>query len=294
MQTIGVVGVGSMGRPMAENLIKAGYIVSVCDIREAALAPFRDRNIQTCTRAADLAGNDMVIVMVGNDGEVADVTAGPGGLLGAIDPSRAPYVAIMSSVLPRTILDAAAALRAKNAVVIDAPVSGGPVRAAEGTMSIMAAGDDAVFAKLRRVFDVLGRPVFRCGPVGNAASVKIVNNILGVANMLLMNEAAHLATALGVDLPFLASVMEVSSGRNFASGNYPAYRDLLLANSTDPDVARRLLKILRKDLKLASNLAKDVEIGTPVLHAISQATDAIDEEDLIARWQALGAEMVNI
>lgn len=291
MQTIGIVGVGSMGRPMAENLIKAGYTVSVCDIRDEALAPFRERNIHTCTRAGDLAHNNMIIVMVGNDGDVADVTVGQGGLLGAIDPARAPHVAIMSSVLPRTILDAAASLGAKGAVVVDAPVSGGPVRAAEATMSIMAAGGDAVFAKMQAVFDALGRPVFRCGPVGNAASVKIVNNILGVANMLLMNEAAHLATALGVDLPFLAGVMEVSSGRNFASGNYPAYRDLLLANSTDPDVTRRLLKILRKDLKLASTLAKDVEIGTPVLHAVSRATDAIEEEDLIARWQALGAEM---
>jgi 3-hydroxyisobutyrate dehydrogenase len=292
MQTIGVVGVGSMGRPMAENLIKAGYTVSVCDIRDEALAPFRERNIQTATHAQDLAHNDMVIVMVGNDGDVADVTVGQGGLLGEIDPAHAPVVAIMSSVLPRTILDAAAALGAKGAVVVDAPVSGGPVRAAEGTMSIMAAGDDALFGRLSSVFDALGRPVFRCGPVGNAASVKIVNNILGVANMLLMNEAAHLATALGVDLPFLASVMEASSGRNFASGNYPAYRDLLLANSTDPDVTRRLLKILRKDLKLASTLARDVEIGTPVLHAVSKATDAIEEDDLIARWQALGSEMV--
>jgi 3-hydroxyisobutyrate dehydrogenase len=286
MQSIGVIGVGSMGGPMAWNLVKAGYRVSVCDIRDEALAPFRAKDVRTSTRAADLAGNDVVIVMVGNDMDVADVTTGQGGLLEGIGPNHAPHVIIMSSVLPQTILDAAKMLGEKGAGVSDAPVSGGPVRAADATMSIMAAGSEAVFAKLKPVFDALGRPVFHCGPVGSAAGVKIVNNILGVANMLLMNEAAHLATRLGIDMKFLASVMDVSSGRNFASGNYGAYRDLLLANSTDPDVTKRLLKILRKDLKLASTLAKGVEIGTPVLHAVSQATDAIEEDDLVARWQA--------
>jgi 3-hydroxyisobutyrate dehydrogenase-like beta-hydroxyacid dehydrogenase len=276
---------------MAENLLKAGYCVSVCDIREEALKPFRAKGVAASARAGDLAQSDLIIVMVGNDAEVADVTVGPDGLLLSIDPEHAPYVAIMSSVLPRTIGEAAAALGTKNAVVVDAPVSGGPVRAADATMSIMASGSDEVFAKLQPVLDALGRPVFRCGPVGSAAGVKIVNNILGVANMLLMNEAAHLAARLGIDLPFLTGVMEVSSGRNFASGNYGAYRDLLLANSDDPDVTRRLLAILRKDLKLASTLAKDVDIGTPILHAVSKATDALTEDDLSARWQALGRKM---
>jgi 3-hydroxyisobutyrate dehydrogenase len=292
MRNIGIVGVGSMGRPMAENLIKAGYVVGACDIRDAALAPFRAKGIPTSVRAGDLAQSDLVIVMVGNDADVADVTIGPGGLLEAIDPGRAPFVAIMSSVLPRTIADAAAALGAKNAITVDAPVSGGPVRAADATMSIMAAGSDEVFAKLEPVFNALGRPIFRCGAVGTAAGVKIVNNILGVANMLLMNEAAHLATRLGIDLPFLTGVMEASSGRNSATQNYSAFRDLQLANSQDPAVTRRLLAILRKDLKLASTLAKDVDIGTPILQAVSNATDGLDENDLIARWQALARAML--
>jgi 3-hydroxyisobutyrate dehydrogenase-like beta-hydroxyacid dehydrogenase len=291
MRKIGIIGVGSMGRPMAENLIAAGYEISVCDIRDEALAPFRSKGIVTSPRAGDLARNDFVIVMVGSDADVAAVTVGPNGLLADIDPTRAPLVAIMSSVLPRTITDAAAALVAKNAVVVDAPVSGGPVRAAEATMSIMAAGPDDIFARLAPVFDVLGRPVFHCGPVGAAAGVKIVNNILGVANMLLMNEAAHLATRLGIDLPFLTGVMEVSSGRNSATQDFAGFRDLQLANSRDPEVTRRLLAILRKDLKLASTLAKDAEVGSPILDAVSKATDALDERDLSARWQALGLEM---
>ena len=109
--------------------------------------------------------------------------------------------------------------------------------------------------------------------------------------MLLMNEAAHLATRLGIDLPFLTGVMEVSSGRNSATQDFAGFRDLQLANSRDPEVTRRLLAILRKDLKLASTLAGDVEIGTPILDAVSKATDALDERDLSARWQALGREM---
>jgi len=287
MRTIGVIGVGSMGRPMALNLIKAGYTVSVCDIRDEALAPFRVDGVTAVTKARDVAGNDMVIVMVGNDGDVRDVTVGPGGMLEAIDPAHAPLVSIMSSVLPRTITDAAAALGAKNATVVDAPVSGGPVRAAEAAISIMAAGSDDVFAKMEPVYAALGRPVFRCGAVGAAAGVKIVNNILGVANMLLMNEAAHLAATLGIDLPFQLGVMEASSGRTWATGDFAAYRSLMHANSDDPDVTLRLLAILRKDLKLATTLSKESDVATPVLDAVSKATDALDGGALIARWQAL-------
>ena len=291
MRTIGVIGVGSMGRPMAENLIKAGYAVSVCDIRDEALRPFKERGLTVSRVAGDLASNDMIIIMVGTDADVATVTTGQGGLLPAIDQAHPPFVAIMSSVLPRTILSAAEALGAKNAVVVDAPVSGGPVRAAEAAISVMAAGPDNVFAILKPVFETLGRPVFYCGPVGSAAGVKIINNIVGVANMLLVNEASHLATGLGIDLLFLISVMEASSGRSFASGNYSAYRDLMLANSEDPAVTSRLLAILRKDLKLASTLAGETGIGTPILDALSKATDGLADHDLSARWQALGAKM---
>ena len=287
MRTIGVIGVGSMGRPIALNLIKAGYTVSVCDIRDEALAPFRADGIPTCTRARDLALSDMIIVLVGNDSDVRDVTVGPGGLKEGIDPAKAPLVSIMSSVLPRTITDAAAALGEKNALVVDAPVSGGPVRAAEAAISIMAAGSDEVFARIEPVYAALGRPIFRCGPVGAAAGVKIVNNILGVANMLLMNEAAHLAATVGIDLPFQLSVMEASSGRTWATSNFDAYRSLMHANSDDPDVTQRLLAILRKDLKLATTLSKDCAVSTPVLDAVSKATDALDGGDLNARWQAL-------
>ena len=286
---VAVIGVGSMGRPMAENLVKAGYEVQVCDIREEALEPFRARGMKVSARAADCAGSEVVIIMVGNDGDVGDVVQGPGGLLSAIDPARPPLVAIMSSVLPRTIKESEAVLAPKGTAVVDAPVSGGPVRAADATISIMAGGGDALFAKVEPVLNALGRPIFRCGPVGAAAGVKIVNNILGVANMLLMGEASHLATALGIDLPFLTSVMEVSSGRSFASKDFAAYRALHMANARDPDVTGRLLAILKKDLKLARTLAGEVGISAPILDSVSRATDGLATEHLFARWHvALG------
>jgi 3-hydroxyisobutyrate dehydrogenase len=282
MTSISVIGVGSMGRPMAERLIAAGHEVTVCDIRDEALQPFRDRGVRTVTRAADCAAAAVVIVMVGHDGDVADVTTGPGGLAEAIGAS---HVAIMSSVLPQTVKTAAAALAPRGAVVVDAPVSGGPVRAAQGTISIMAAGDDDAFAVLQPVYDILGRPVFRCGPVGAAAGVKIVNNMLGVTNMLLMGEAVHLATRLGIDLDFLVGVMEVSSGRNSATEDADATRALYRANSAEPDVTRRLLAILRKDLGLAATLAGAEGIDAPVLRAVAEATRGIEAGDLFERWR---------
>jgi 3-hydroxyisobutyrate dehydrogenase len=291
MKKISVIGVGSMGRPMAENLIQAGFAVSVCDIRDEALAPFRQKGIAVSARAADLADADCVIVMVSLDADVETATVGPDGLLGGIDPAKPPLVMIMSSVLPRTITDAAAALAVKNAVVIDAPVSGGPVRAADAMISIMAAGSDEIFAKLEPVLNALGRPVFRCGSVGSAAGVKIVNNILGVANILLMNEATSIAAKLGIDLPFMTGVMEASSGRNSGTQSFQGFRDLQAANTADPDVTRRLLAILRKDLKLGKSLAAQMEVSAPVLDAVSKATDDVGDDDLVARWKALSVAM---
>lgn len=282
MRSVAVIGVGSMGRPMAENLLKAGFRVSVCDLREAALAPFRAAGVPAGHDAGDQAGADMIVVMVGNDGEVADVAA---RLKPAIDPSKPPLVVIMSSVLPRTIRQAEADLAPTGAIVVDAPVSGGPVRAAEAKMSIMAGGEDAAFTRAEPVLRALGQPIFRCGPVGSAAAVKIVNNILGVSNMLLMTEAAHLATSIGVDLPFLLRVMEVSSGRNYASGNFEAFRALTLSNGQDIDTTRRLLAILKKDLGLASTLSSEEAVAMPILQAVASATRELAAEDLFARWQ---------
>ena len=282
MERVAVIGVGSMGRPMAENLLKAGFRVNVCDLREEALAPFRAKGVPASTDARDSGPAGRIVIMVGNDADVAEVV---GKLKTAIDPARPPLVAIMSSVLPRTIKQAAAELAPTGAVVIDAPVSGGPVRAAEARMSIMAGGDDASFARAEPMLQALGQPIFRCGPVGAAASVKIVNNILGVSNMLLMTEAAHLATSIGIDLPFLLRIMEVSSGRNYASGNFAAFRALTLSNGQDLDTTSRLLAILKKDLGLASTLSGEEGVAMPVLQAVAAATRGLDAEDLFARWQ---------
>lgn len=282
MKRVAVIGVGSMGRPMAENLRKAGFQVGVCDLREEALAPFRAQGVPASADAAESAGADMIVIMVGNDGDVGDVV---GKLKPAIDPAKPPLVAIMSSVLPRTIRQAEADLAPTGAVVVDAPVSGGPVRAAEAKMSIMAGGDDAVFARAEPVFQALGQPIFRCGPVGSAAAVKIVNNILGVSNMLLMTEAAHLATRIGIDLPFLLRIMEVSSGRNYASGNFEAFRALTLSNGQDLDTTSRLLAILKKDLGLANTLSSEEAVSMPVLRAVAGAARGLEAEDLFVRWQ---------
>lgn len=290
IRSVSVIGVGSMGGPMAENLGRGGFDVSVCDLRDAALDPHRAAGRPTARLAVELPRSDLVIVMVGNDADVATVVTGAGGLAEALQTDTGAIVAIMSSVLPQTILDAARALEGR-ATVVDAPVSGGPVRAAQATMSIMAGGPDPILDRLQPVFDTLGRPVFRCGPTGRAAGVKIVNNIIGVADMLLMNEAVHLASALGIDLPFLTGVMEVSSGRNALTQDFGAYRDLFLSNAREPDVTSRLLSILKKDSRLARTLAGAEGISAPVLDAVSAAADGITNEDLYARWSEVAAAL---
>jgi 3-hydroxyisobutyrate dehydrogenase-like beta-hydroxyacid dehydrogenase len=108
-----------------------------------------------------------------------------------------------------------------------------------------------------------------------------------------MNEATSIAARLGIDLPFMSGVMEVSSGRNSATQSFAGFRDLQAANTAEPDVTKRLLAILRKDMKLGKFLAAELDVSTPILDAVSKATDELADDDLVARWRALSEAMSN-
>ncbi len=274
---------------MAECLIRAGFALTVCDKSEVALDVFRKLGARTTTEASDLAGMEMVVFMVANDAQVKSAALGAGGLLQAVDPAKPPLVAVMSSVLPGTAKEVAAALAAKNVRMVDAPVSGGGVRAGEGKLTIMVGGDKADIEAMSPVFDALGNNVFHCGPVGAGEAVKILNNIMGVTSMFLMTETMQIAGKLGIDQAWLASVMEVSSGRNSATRDYEAHKGIYRVNGQTPQSAKAVIDICRKDLSLAMAMAREVGVATPMVDAAATAQNAIDYDDFRARWVELAA-----
>ena len=194
----------------------------------------------------------------------------------------------MSSVLPQTVRDVAAVMAQKNVRVIDAPVSGGRVAAANGLLTIMVGGEAADLTSVRPLLDALGSNIVQCGPLGAGEAVKIVNNIVGVSNMILMTEAARLALELGMDVNWVAGVMEKSTGRNFATRDFTAHKVLYRHNTENPEALHALLAVCRKDLALATTLSESVDLSMPLLEAIKAALDATPDESIGESWRKLG------
>lgn len=294
MKKITFIGVGGIGKPMAERLIDTGFAITACDLSEAALEGFRKRGVRTISRAAEGTEADAILVMVANDAQVKAAVLGPGGVLEGIDSERPPVVAIMSSVLPQTIQNTAGELAKKNVHTLDAPVSGGSIRAAQGELTIMVGGDAADLQAMRSVFDALGNKVFHCGPLGSGEAVKIINNIVGVANTLITAEALEMAIKLGIDLRWLADVMETSSGRNVATKDIEGFRSIYRYNARTAESLKAVIDICRKDLALGQALGKQLKVYTPTLYALALGNEAVSYEDILATWRAVSEDRDDI
>ncbi|WP_066967440.1 NAD(P)-dependent oxidoreductase [Rhizorhabdus dicambivorans] len=287
---IGFIGVGGIGRPMAERLAETGYELIVCDKRADALRPFRHMALETTARASDCARADMVIVMVADDAQAWSVVSGDAGLLHGIDPDRPPLVAIMSTILPETVRRIAASLATKNAQTVDAPVSGGAVRASRGELSIIASGEAVPLAAMAPVFGSLGSRVFHCGVLGNGEAIKILNNSVAVTIQLLMGELAVIAEGLGLDLELLVEVMEASSGRSFVTGDYEMQKAVLRRIISDPALLRAHVDVCRKDLRLAQSLGIQQNVSSPLLDGVVASQREVPYEDCGTRWRSLSQQ----
>lgn len=287
LKRIGFVGVGGIGRPMAERLSRQGFDMIICDKRDAALEPFRAFGAKVVHQAAECACADMVIVMVVDDAQALAVTTGPGGLTDGVKPECPPLLAIMSTILPRTVKEIATTLEPQKVRMIDAPVSGGPIAAAQGTLSIMAGGAKQDFLAMKAGLEALGSHIFHCGALGAGEAIKILNNAMGITAQFLMTEILAMARAFDIDETLLTDIMEESSGRNFCTRDLAAQKAFFRYNIVDPFLLGSLLDACRKDLQLASRLAEQVDVDTPLLAAITAAHRGMPNESILASWKAI-------
>ncbi|WP_116948928.1 NAD(P)-dependent oxidoreductase [Jiangella endophytica] len=209
---IAVVGIGLMGRPVAQRLVDAGHEVVVHSRRKESAEPVLAAGAawaDSAAAAGDAAG--LAITFLPDPATVEDAVLGPSGLLAAATPPA--VVADMSTSPPELARRLAAAAAERGVAALDAPVSGGPMGAAGGTLTIMAGGSDAAFALARPAFEMLGTPVLIGGP-GTGQSVKLVNQLLigGIAGGIA--DAWALAGALGLDAEVVADVV----GRGLGAG----------------------------------------------------------------------------
>ena len=289
IKSVGFIGVGNMGSGMARCVRNAGFDLTVCDTNPAVLESFARAGVRTTHRAADCAGMDAVIVLVANDAQIHSVTLGPEGIAGAVHKGHKPLVCLMSTTLPETVASLAAGLAAVGVRMVDAPVSGGQVRAENATLTIMIAGEDADIDRAEPLMRSMGSDVFRCGALGAAEVVKLVNNMLGIASMYLAAEAFDLAARHGVPMARIIPILEVSSGRNFLTADAEMSPKHFQTWSRSQPAFDALISILRKDLHLAQALAGPVGATLPLLDAISRHVDATDDA-ILQRWARLAAQ----
>lgn len=288
MERIGFIGLGSIGAPMARCIIRAGFQVTACDKSPKALEGFKKIAFRLTDRPADCADQEMVVVMVANDDQVKEAVEGKDGLLKAIDPNKPPLLAIMSTILPHTTQGLASACSKKNIRLIDAPVSGLPVVAEQGKLTIMVGGEAADLEAMRPVLKTMGENIFHTGPLGSGNVSKLVNNIVGVTNLFLSVEAMLVGKKYGLDLSKLAAIMETSSGRNFSTKDWERGKATFAFFAQSLDLSKVLVDLTRKDLQHALELARKADISSPLLEQIVQAAEKFSYEEIKERWQAVG------
>ena len=214
--SLGFVGVGRMGGPMASRLIDAGHAVVVHDIDPSHTGPLAARGARVAANAAEVASAaETVLLSLPTPAIVEQVVSGPDGLARG---NRVRTVIDLSTTGPRTAVAVAAALaQSGDRVYVDAPVSGGVTGAAAGTLAVMVSCPKETFAEIEGMLKVFGK-VFHCGEKpGLAQSLKLANNLLAAAALAVTSEAMAMGVKAGLDPKIMLDVINVSSGRNTAT-----------------------------------------------------------------------------
>jgi 2-hydroxy-3-oxopropionate reductase len=195
---IGFIGLGIMGRPMARNLIKAGYSLVVFDVNAEAIQDLCSAGAEEGLSARDVAERaPLVITMLPNSPHVVEAILGKDGALAGAGPGS--ILVDMSSIAPLVSKDVAAKARAKGVEMLDAPVSGGEPKAVEGTLAIMVGGEEKTFDAVREILLKMGSSAILVGGIGSGNVAKLANQIIVALNIAAMSEAMTLATKAGVD-----------------------------------------------------------------------------------------------
>lgn len=286
IRSVAVIGVGAMGAPMAMNIHKAGFDLTVCDRNPAALAAFAERGVRGVTRAADCAGCDAVIVLVATPQQARAVVLGEDGLRSGLD-GRTPMLVIMGTIAPEAMRDLARELEPSGVRVVDAPVSGGPVKAQASTLAIMMGGVAEDVDRLRPLMAAMGPSLFHCGPLGTGQATKIVNNLVGITTLMVAAEAYRIAGDNGISLPDAIPVFEAGTGRNFFTAQTKDAPEAYALWTATRDNFDSIQSILRKDIDLALAIGEGSG-DLPFTRALRAMLDTVGD-DTFETWSAVAA-----
>ncbi|MEJ8574242.1 NAD(P)-dependent oxidoreductase [Microbaculum marinum] len=263
---IAFVGLGNMGFPMARNLVRRGFDLTVFDERREVSERFRDAHGAGAAASPSEAfrGSDVIVLMLPNGNIVQDVLLASGDAGAAIESANRGCVVIdMSSSDPLGTRNLSAMLRERGAHLIDAPVSGGVAKAVNGQLTAMVGGDVEVAKGVEPILQAMASTVLHVGPSGAGHAIKALNNYVSAAGLLAACEAVRTAREFGIDGELAVQVLNASTGRN---------------NSTENKISQHVLSeafksgfsmgLMSKDLATASRLSRELNLHLPLADSL--------------------------
>jgi len=274
---LGFIGLGIMGKPMAKNLLKAGFSIVAYDLNKDAVEDVVKAGALAASSSKEAAGKaEVIITMLPDSPDVKEVILGKDGVLEGIKPGS--IVIDMSSINPLVSQEIEKELRKKGVQMLDAPVSGGETGAIQGTLAIMVGGEEKIFKESMEIFKAIGKNIVHVGGIGAGGFVKLVNQIIVAVNIAAVGEAFTLGTKAGLDPQVIhqairgglagSSVLETKAPMMFARNFKPGFK----------------IRLHHKDLQNALSTAKDLGVPLPLSSFVQQIilslmTEGRGEED---------------
>ena len=264
MTKVGFIGLGNMGMPMAQNLLKAAHEVTGFDLNVDATERLAASGGSTANSIADACKvAEVVITMLPAGEQVREVYLGTGGVLATVEPGT--LLIDSSTIDVTTAREVAQAAQDKALAMVDAPVSGGVAGAEGASLTFMVGGDDAAFERARPVLETMGKTIVHAGGPGNGQAAKICNNMILGASMIVVSEAFLLAEKLGLDAQKLFDISSKSSGQCWSMTSYCPVPGLVPTSPANRDYkAGFSAAMMLKDLKLAQAAARATHATTPL------------------------------
>lgn len=273
---IGFIGLGNMGEYMAINIAKAGFDLTIYDIRPEPMERVQQLGAKVARSPQEIGEKcDIIQVIVVNDAQVEEVVLGKdGGVLAGAKPGS--VIVIHSTVHPKTCQRIAALAKDKNVGVLDAAVSGAESGARAGTLSLMVGGDPALLEMCRPVFNAVGKHIFHMGDVGMGEVTKLANNLTAIVNMQTLREGLRLARRAGINEQKMLEVIKASTGNSWAAQNWEAMLQVAQNYTTG---SKGMAQVGYKDISLAVAVGHDVGASLPITALATQMMEQLFEKE---------------
>ena len=264
-ELIAFIGVGNMGNPMAQNLVKAGKKVKVFDVSKKMIELAKEKKLDVVENLDDLITSEVttVITMLPEGKNSKEVYLGDKGLINKV--SKNCLLIDCSTIDIKTSIEIGKKATEKGIKMIDAPVSGGVMGAEKATLNIMVGGSKEAFDVALPLLKIMGKNIFHAGELGSGNGAKICNNMSLGITMIAASESLMLAKRLNIDIKKVHEIMKNASGNSWPISVYPPLPGLIEGTPSNNNYRPGFSAgMMNKDLKLANECAKQVNASTPL------------------------------